>query len=163
MLKCDETGVECTNWRTSRGPGLRRHGTSGLERGEETPRQLRARAACKLFGNLAFLGLSALAGDIVRLADATSVVPQDAVKMFQQFNPGQFFPARFAKVAESPFERASFTVSLARKNVRLMVEEAADHGYPLVVMPAVAAQYDAAIARGEPAMDSSAAFRHIAK
>ena len=104
-----------------------------------------------------------MAGDIVRLADATSVVPQDAVKMFQQFNPGQFFPARFAKVAESPFERASFTVSLARKNVRLMVEEAADHGYPLVVMPAVAAQYDAAIARGEPAMDSSAAFRHIAK
>ena len=53
-------------------------------------------AAFKLFGNLAFLGMSALAGDIVRLADATGVDPQDAVKMFQQFNPGNFFPARFA-------------------------------------------------------------------
>jgi len=121
------------------------------------------RWAFKLFGNLAFLGMSALAGDIVRLADATGVDPQDAVKMFQQFNPGNFFPARFAKVAEGPFEPASFTVSMARKDVRLMVEEAAVHGYPLVVMPAVAAQYDAAIARGESAMDSSAAFRHVAK
>ena len=42
-----------------------------------------------------------------------------------------------------------------------MVEEAAEHGCPLVVMPTVAAQYDAAIARGESAMDSSAAFRHV--
>jgi hypothetical protein len=42
-----------------------------------------------------------------------------------------------------------------------MVDEAAEHGCPLVVMPTVAAQYDAAIARGESAMDSSAAFRHV--
>ena len=56
-------------------------------------------------------------------------------------------------------ELASFTVSMARKDVRLMVEEAAEHGCPLVVIPAVAAQYDAAIARGESAMVSSAAFR----
>lgn len=117
-------------------------------------------AAFKLFGNLTFLGMSALAGDIVRLAHATGVDLQDVTKMFQQFNPGEFFPARFAKVAEGPFEPASFTVSMARKDVRLMVE-AAEHGCPLVVMPAVAAQYDAAIARGESAMDSSAAFRHL--
>jgi 3-hydroxyisobutyrate dehydrogenase-like beta-hydroxyacid dehydrogenase len=107
--------------------------------------------------------MSALAGDIVRLADATGVDPQDAVKMFQQFNPGDFFPARFAKVAGGPFEPASFTVSMARKDVRLMVDEAAEHGCPLIVMPTVAAQYDAAIARGESAMDASTAFRHVAK
>jgi 3-hydroxyisobutyrate dehydrogenase len=119
-------------------------------------------AAFKLFGNLTFLGMSALAGDIVRLAHATGVDPQDAAKMFQQFNPGDFFPARFAKVAGGPFEPASFTVRMARKDVRLMVDEAAGHGCPLAIMPAVAAQYDAAIARGESAMDSSAAFRHVA-
>ena len=117
-------------------------------------------AAFKLFGNLAFLGMSALAGDIVRLAHATGVDPQDAAQMFQQFNPGDFFPARFAKVAAGPFEPASFTVSMARKDVRLMVDEASEHGCPLVDMPAVAAQYDAAIARGESALDSSTAFRH---
>jgi 3-hydroxyisobutyrate dehydrogenase len=124
------------------------------------PRPERA-AAFKLFGNLAFLGMSALAGDIVRLAHATGVDPQDAAAMFQQFNPGDFFPARFAKVAGGPFEPASFTVSMARKDVRLMVEESAAQGCPLAVMPAVAAQYDAAIARGEAALDSSAAFRHL--
>jgi len=120
-------------------------------------------AAFKLFGNLAFLGMSALAGDIVRLAHATDVDPQDAAQMFEQFNPGDFFPARFAKVAQGPFEPASFTVSMARKDVRLMVEAAAEHGCPLAIMPAVAAQYDAAIARGESAIDSSAAFRHAGK
>ena len=72
-------------------------------------------------------------------------------------------PEQCAKVAGGPFEPASFTVSMARKDVRLMVDEAAEHGCPLVVMPAVAAQYDAAIARSESAMDSSAAFRHERK
>lgn len=80
--------------------------------------------------------------------------------MFQRFNPGEFFSARFQKVAGGPFEPASFTVSMARKDVRLMVDEAAEHGCPLAVMPAVAALYDTAIARGEAAFDSSAAFRN---
>ena len=44
-----------------------------------------------------------------------------------------------------------------------MVVEAAEHGCPLVVMPAVAAQHDAAIARRESAMDPSAAFGHVGK
>ncbi len=60
-------------------------------------------------------------------------------------------------------EPDSFTVSMARKDVRLIVDEAAERGCPLVVMPAVAAQYDAAIARGESAMDSSGAFRNVGK
>jgi len=120
-------------------------------------------AAYKLFGNLVFLGMSALAGDIVRLAHADGVDPQDAAAMFQQFNPGDFFPARFAKVVKGPFEPASFTVSMARKDIRLMVDEAAEHGYPLAIMPAVAAEYDAAIARGESGLDSSAAFRQLGK
>jgi len=100
-------------------------------------------AAFKLFGNPVFLGMSAPAGDIVRLAHTTGVDPQDPAKMFQQFNPGDFFPARFAKVAAGPFEPASFTVSMARKDVRLIVDETAEHGCPLYVMPTVAAQCDA--------------------
>lgn len=137
-------------------PELERMTGSVLQLGSQPERA----AAFKLFGNLAFLGMSALAGDIVRLAHATGVDPQDAAAMFQRLNPGDFFAARFRKVAGGPFEPASFTIGMARKDVRLMVEEAAGRGCPLAVMPAVAAQYDAAIARGEAAMDSSAAFRH---
>ena len=46
---------------------------------------------------------------------------------------------------------------MARKDVRLMLEEAERGGVELYVMPGVAAMYDAAIARGEGALDSGAA------
>lgn len=114
-----------------------------------------ARAATfKLVGNLSLLGMTALAGDIVRLA-----TPADAVAMFKAFNPGAMFPARAAKVASGPFEPASFTASMARKDVRLMIEEAARGGVDLTVMPAVAERYDEAIAAGEADLDCAAPFR----
>ena len=48
---------------------------------------------------------------------------------------------------------------MARKDVRLMIEEAARGGVDLFVMPGVAAMFDAAIARGEGALDAAAAAR----
>jgi 3-hydroxyisobutyrate dehydrogenase len=119
-----------------------------------------ARAATfKLVGNLSLLGMTALAGDIVRLAAAAGVEPADAVAMFKAFNPGAMVPARAAKVASGPFEPASFTASMARKDVRLMIEEAARGGVELTVMPAVAKRYDEAIAAGEASLDCAAPFR----
>ena len=64
-----------------------------------------------------------------------------------------------AKVASGPFEPASFTASMARKDVRLMIEEAARGGVELTVMPAVAKRYDEAIAAGEASLDCAAPFR----
>lgn len=116
-------------------------------------------ATFKLVGNLSLLGMTALAGDVVRLAAAAGVEPADAVAMFQEFNPGAMFPARAAKVATGPFDPASFTASMARKDLRLMIEEAARGGVDLVVMPAVAARYDQAIQSGEGTLDCAAPFR----
>jgi 3-hydroxyisobutyrate dehydrogenase-like beta-hydroxyacid dehydrogenase len=48
---------------------------------------------------------------------------------------------------------------MARKDVRLMIEEAERHGVGLAVMPLVAALYDQAITRGEGLLDTTAAFR----
>ena len=48
---------------------------------------------------------------------------------------------------------------MARKDVRLMIEEARRGGVDLFVMPGVAAMFDAAIARGEGALDVAAAAR----
>jgi len=119
-----------------------------------------ARAATfKLVGNLSLLGMTALAGDIVRLAAAAGVEPADAVAMFKAFNPGAMFPARAAKVASGPFDPASFTAGMARKDVRLMIEEAARGGVELTVMPAVARRYDEAIRSGEGDLDCAAPFR----
>ena len=119
-------------------------------------------AAYKLFGNLTLIGMMGVVADVVRLASAVGVAPADAVAMFKEFNPGQFLSARAAKVASGPYEPASFTVAMARKDVRLMIDEAASHGVALAVMPGVAALYDAAIARGESGRDTSAAFRYPA-
>ena len=116
-------------------------------------------AAFKLVGNLSLLGMSALAGDVVRLAAASGVDPADAVAMFREFNPGAMFPARAAKVASGPFEPASFTATMARKDLRLMIEEAARAGIDLVVTPAVAARYDVAIQSGEGSLDCAGPFR----
>ncbi len=117
-------------------------------------------AAYKLFGNLTLIGMMGVVADVVRLAHAVGVAPADAVAMFKEFNPGQFLPARAAKVASGPYEPPSFTVAMARKDVRLMIDEAPRHDVALAVMPSLAALYDAAIARGEGGRDTSAAFRY---
>ena len=54
---------------------------------------------------------------------------------------------RAARIAAGDFV-PSFELTMARKDVRLMIEEAQRHGVQLGVMPAIAAVYDDAIARG---------------
>lgn len=116
-------------------------------------------ASFKLFGNLTLIGLAGVLGDVCRLADAVGIAPVDAMSLFHSFNPGATLPQRAARVAGGPFEPPSFAVQMSRKDVRLMIEEASRHGVDLAVMPAIAALQDAAIARGEAHLDTSAAFR----
>jgi 3-hydroxyisobutyrate dehydrogenase len=117
-------------------------------------------AAFKLFGNLVLVGMNGVLGDMMRLAHAVGIPPEEAIGLFEGFNPGSMLKARAAKVASGPWTPASFEVSMSRKDVRLMIEEAAAHGVELAVMPAVAALLDAAIARGAGALDASAAMAY---
>ena len=90
----------------------------------------------------------------MRLAHAAGVAPADAVALFKAVQSrASSWRARAAKVASGPYEPPSFTVEMARKDVRLMIDEAARHDVALAVMPSVAALYDAAIARGEGGRD----------
>ena len=116
-------------------------------------------AAFKLFGNLTLLGILGVLGDVNRLAHAVGIPTEDAFSLFKHFNPGQFLPARAARIESGEFTSPSFEVSMARKDVRLMIEEAKRGGVDLFVMPGVAAMFDAAIARGEGALDAAAAAR----
>ena len=50
-------------------------------------------------------------------------------------------------------------MAMARKDLRLMVEEAARGGQTLAMVPALAALLDAGIARGEGALDVAAAVQ----
>jgi 3-hydroxyisobutyrate dehydrogenase len=116
-------------------------------------------AAFKLFGNLTLLGIVGILGDVNRLAHAVGISTKEAFSLFEHFNPGQTLPGRAARIESADVTQPSFEVSMARKDLRLMIEEAQRGGMELYVAPAVAAMYDAAIARGEGALDSVAAAR----
>ena len=116
-------------------------------------------AAFKLFGNLTLIGILGVLGDVNRLAHAVGIPTGEAFALFKQFNPGQFLPARAARIESGDVTKPSFEVAMARKDVRLMIEEARRGGVDLFVMPGVAAMFDAAIARGEGALDVAAAAR----
>ena len=116
-------------------------------------------AAFKLFGNLAIIGITGVLGDVNRLAHAVGISTADAFSLFKHFNPGQTLPARAARIQAAKTATPSFEMAMARKDVRLMIEEAQRGGVELFVMPGVAAMFDAAIARGEGALDAAAAAR----
>ena len=116
-------------------------------------------AAFKLIGNLTLLGIMGVLGDVNRLAHSVGIPTEEAFSLFKHFNPGQSLPVRAAKIAAGQFNAPSFEVAMARKDVRLMIEQAQRGGVDLFVMPGVAAMFDAAIARGESALDATAAAR----
>jgi 3-hydroxyisobutyrate dehydrogenase len=116
-------------------------------------------AAFKLFGNLVIIGLTGVLGDVNRLAHGLGIGTGEAFALFQHFNPGQMLPARAARIEASATAAPSFELSMARKDLRLMMDEAQRGGAQLYVVPALAALYDAAIARGEGHLDSAAAAR----
>ena len=116
-------------------------------------------AAFKRFGYLTLIGMMGALGDVNRLAHSVGISTSEAFSLFKHFNPGQFLPARAARIEVGDFNAPSFKVAMASKDVRLMIEEAQRHGVDLFVMPGVAAMFDAAIARSEGALDAAAAAR----
>jgi 3-hydroxyisobutyrate dehydrogenase len=113
-------------------------------------------AAFKLFGNLTIIAMTGVLGDVNRLAHACGIPTAEAFSLFDRFNPGQMLPQRAARITAGDFT-PSFEMTMARKDIRLMIEEAARHGTELAIMPAVAALFDASIAAGNGARDASAA------
>ena len=112
-------------------------------------------ASFKLFGNLFIITMVAGLADVNRLAGAVGISAEDAFSLFSFFNPAPMVPGRAAKIVSKDFT-PSFELAMARKDLRLMIEEAGRHGVELGVLPGVAAVYDSAIARGYGALDSSA-------
>ncbi len=102
-------------------------------------------AAFKLFGNSMLFVLAGGVADVMAIARGAGVEPADAVKLFETFPVGNMLAARGSKMASGDFT-ASFELTMARKDMRLMLETAA--GHPLAVLPGVAARMDAAIAEG---------------
>jgi len=103
-------------------------------------------AVFKLIGNSFLMALTGGIGDMLALAEAGGVEPKDAVAIFDFFNPGASIGARAKRVLE--IDRASWELAMARKDARLMMDEAERAGVALTLVPAVAARMDRFIAQG---------------
>lgn len=104
-------------------------------------------AVYKLCGNGMLVSLVGTMGDLFAVADAQGVPPAGVLALFEEFRAGAALPFMGRRVLSAPTAAPSFELTMARKDVRLMVEAA---GGPegLVVLPALAAGMDAALATG---------------
>ena len=107
-------------------------------------------AANKLLGNAMIIGIAAVMADVLTLAQASQVNAEDAVKLLGWLDLNAMVAGRGANMAKGNFT-PSFELTMARKDVRLMLETAADR--PLATLPAVAARMDQLIAAGHGADD----------
>lgn len=109
-------------------------------------------AVYKLFGNAMILGVSAMAADVMTLAQSSGVDGVDAIGLLKMLDLNAMVAGRGMNMAKGDFT-ASFELAMARKDVGLMLETAGDR--PLAALPAIAARMDRLIAAGHGADDAS--------
>lgn len=113
-------------------------------------------AAYKLFGNSMIFVITAGLADVFAMARHLGLPPADALAVFSKFAVGNVIKGRGEKMARGDFH-AAFEMTMARKDVRLMLEAAG--GERLVVLPAIARRMDRAIANGHGQEDLAAIMR----
>jgi 3-hydroxyisobutyrate dehydrogenase len=110
-------------------------------------------AALKIFGNSMIFAIIAGIADVFAMAKGLAIPPGDALSVFSKFQVAGVIKSRGEKMARGDFA-ATFELTMARKDVRLMLEAA--NGQPLTVLPAIAQRMDEAIAKGHGREDLGA-------
>lgn len=105
-------------------------------------------AGVKLIGNLFLLALTGGISDMLALGSAVGVTGQDIATLFDAWNPGASTPARLHRVLKNNFDHPSWELQMARKDARLMIQEAARGGRTIPATEAIAKQMDEWIAKG---------------
>ena len=117
--------------------------------GEEPDRA----AAYKIFGNSMLFVIAAGVADVFAMAKGLGIPASEALAVFSKFQPAGVIKTRGEKMARGDFS-ASFELTMARKDMRLMLEAAG--GQPLAVLPSIAERMDDAIAKGHGSDDLGA-------
>lgn len=107
-------------------------------------------AVYKLCGNAYIIGTSALLADVFAVASGAHVPATDVRRVFEFISPAGIVAGRGKSMTERQYA-ATFELTMARKDVRLMLETA--DRKPLTMLPGVAARMDALIAEGHGAED----------
>ena len=111
-------------------------------------------AAYKLFGNAMLFAVNGGLADIFTMARANAIDPLASLDLFNHFQLMSGIPMRGQRMATGNTSPASFELTMARKDVRLMTDAA--RGERLLVLPAIAARMDAVIAEGRGDHDLAA-------
>ena len=117
-------------------------------------------AAYKIFGNSMLFVITAGVADVFAMAKGLGMAPAEALEVFSKFQPGGVIKARGEKMARGDFA-ATFELTMARKDMRLMLE-AAD-GEPMTVLPSIAKRMDEAIASGHGHEDLGAVAAELVR
>jgi 3-hydroxyisobutyrate dehydrogenase len=117
-------------------------------------------AAYKIFGNSMLFVIAAGVTDVFAMAKGLGISAADALTVFSKFQPGNLIKARGEKMARGDFS-ASFELTMARKDMRLMLDAAG--GQPMTVLPAIAKAMDDAIAKGHGKDDLGAIAAEVIK
>ena len=107
-------------------------------------------AVQKLCGNAFLLGVAALVADVFAIGRGAGLDPLDTLTPLEILNLAAVVAGRGKNMAAGNFT-PSFELTMARKDVRLMIETAATS--PLAMLPGLAARMDALIAEGYGALD----------
>lgn len=110
-------------------------------------------AAFKLLGNHFLITLTGGIADTFALAKSLGVENEEVSNLFQVFNPGTSIPARVKRMLMADYDNPTWELSMARKDARLMIEEAHQSNINLGVISAIAAGMDTLIADGHGGAD----------
>lgn len=105
-------------------------------------------AGVKLIGNLFLLSLTGGLSDMLALGSAVGVTGDDIAQLLDVWNPGAATPARLHRILKNEFDHPSWELQMARKDARLMIQEAARGGKTIPATEAIAKQMDEWIAKG---------------
>jgi 3-hydroxyisobutyrate dehydrogenase len=104
-------------------------------------------ASFKLLGNMFLMFLTTGVADMLALGKALGVSPTDVASLFDTFNPGASIGMRVKRMLDVDMA-ASWELGMARKDARIMIEEAQRGGVGLAVLPAIVKELDRWIERG---------------
>ncbi len=105
-------------------------------------------AGMKLIGNLFLISLTGGLSDVLKLAKAEDITPQEVSDLFSEWNPGAMIQARLRFIEAGDFSHPSWELNMARKDAGLMMNAAKNGDEKLTVIPAVAALMDEWIKKG---------------
>ncbi len=113
-------------------------------------------ATVKLCGNAYNIGIVALIADVLAVARGGGVSPSEILPWLEQVDARAIVKGRGARMVAGDFD-ASFELTMARKDVRLMLETAADQ--PIAMLAGLMERMDQVIAAGDGDRDMAVIAR----